>query len=122
LENPLCKITLLVPASGTDRIVELMLASEPLLSGFTMWSADGHGESFKSAAIAEQVRGRVERTVFMAVMERLRAKALIEEIGKKAPIPHMAYWIEPVLEFGRTTATDEERESTEPHAAKKRQP
>ena len=104
MESTICKLTLVVPSEADDRIVELMLASDPPVTGFTMWQADGHGESFKTASIGERVRGRVERSVFIAVMELGRAKSLVDEIGRKAPIPHMAYWIEPVLEFGRTAA------------------
>ena len=103
METPLCKLTLVLPASGADRIIELMHSSEPQVKGFTMWTADGHGESFSTATIAEQVRGRVERTVFMAIMETRRALMLVEEIARKAPIQHMAYWIEPVIAFGRLT-------------------
>ncbi len=75
-----------------------------IVTGFTMWRADGHGESFRSASIGERVRGRVERSVFIAVMELRRAKSLVDEIGREAPIPHMAYWFEPVIEFGRSAA------------------
>lgn len=102
MEPSTCKLTLVVPSDADDRIVELMLGSDPPVTGFTMWRADGHGESFKAASVGERVRGRVERSVFVAVMTRDRAKALVDEIGRKAPIQHMAYWIEPVLEFGRT--------------------
>ena len=102
MESTFCKLTLVVPSDAADRIVELMLGSDPPVTGFTMWRADGHGESFRSASIGERVRGRVERSVFIAVMELSRAKSLVEEIGREAPIPHMAYWIEPVIEFGRS--------------------
>lgn len=102
METTFYKLTLVVPSDAADRIVELMLGSDPPVTGFTMWRADGHGESFRTASIGERVRGRVERSVFIAVMERSRAKSLVEEIGHEAPIPHMAYWIEPVIEFGRS--------------------
>jgi hypothetical protein len=104
VESTFCKLTLVVPSDAQDRIIELMLASDPPVNGFTMWQADGHGESFKTANLGERVRGRVERSVFIAVIGLSRAKSLVDEIGRKAPIPHMAYWIEPVIEFGRTAA------------------
>jgi hypothetical protein len=104
MEHTLCKLTLVVPSGVNDSIVELMLASDPPVTGFTMWQADGHGESFKTASIGERVRGRVARSVVIAVMDRIRVKALLDEIACKVPVQSMAYWIEPVLEFGRTAA------------------
>ena len=101
MEPSPCKLTLVVPSDAGDRIVALMLGADPPVTGFTTWRADGHGESFATASIGERVRGRVERSVFVAVMTRDRARALIDEIACKAPIPHMVYWLEPVLEFGR---------------------
>jgi Protein of unknown function (DUF3240) len=115
VEPSFCKLTLVVPSDADERIIELMLASDPPVNGFTMWQADGHGESFKTANLGERVRGRVERSVFIAVMGLSRAKSLVDEIGRKAPIPHMAYWIEPVLEFGRTAAVT--RQDDRPGAA-----
>lgn len=101
-----CKLTLVVPSDVGDRIVELLLGADPPVTGFTTWRANGHGESFTTASIGERVRGRVERSVFVAVMTRDRARSLIDEIASKAPIPHMVYWLEPVLEFGRAAFTD----------------
>jgi hypothetical protein len=93
-----------------------MLGADPPVTGFTTWRADGHGESFAAASIGERVRGRVERSVFVAVMTRDRARSLINEIASKAPIPHMVYWLEPVLEFGRAgfTAPQSIREEASP--------
>ncbi len=104
MDRNICKLTLVVPSGINDSIIELMLASDLPVTGFTMWQADGHGESFETASTGERVRGRVARSVVIAVMERSRATALLAEIGHKVPVSHMAYWIEPVLEFGRTGA------------------
>lgn len=103
MEITLCKLTLVLPAESAESIAELMLASAPPIKGFTTWKAEGHGESFETANSAERVRGRVARTVFVTVLDKSRAAALLAEIGRKAPIAHMIYWIEPVSEFGRMT-------------------
>lgn len=73
----------------------------PRVGGFTTFSAEGHGFDFSKASIAERVRGRVERGVLVAVMPRTQATAILEHIRKSLPVPHMAYWLEPVLEVGR---------------------
>jgi hypothetical protein len=115
MDQNLCKLTLVVPSVVNDSIIELMLASDPPVTGFTMWQADGHGESFNTASIGERVRGRVARSVVIAVMDRTRAKALLDEVAHKVPVQSMAYWIEPVLEFGRTAALT--RQDDQPGAA-----
>lgn len=112
METTVCKLTLVVPTDATDRIVELILASDPPVTGFTTWNAEGHGESFATASIAERVRGRVRRGVIVAIMDRARASSLVAEIGQKTPIPHMAYWMEPVLEFGRASISASGREQS----------
>lgn len=79
----------------------MILSAKPAIGGFTTFNAEGHGFDFSKASPSERVRGRVERGVLVAVMPRARASLLLEAISKKLPVPHMAYWIEPVLELGR---------------------
>lgn len=73
----------------------------PKVGGFTTFAAEGHGFDFSKASIGERVRGRVERGVLVAVMPRSQATVILEHIRKSLPVPHMAYWLEPVLEVGR---------------------
>lgn len=74
---------------------------KPGIGGFTTFKASGHGFDFSKATLGERVKGCVERGVLMAVMPRARVARLVETIGEKLPIPHMIYWLEPVLEVGR---------------------
>jgi hypothetical protein len=77
------------------------MSSKPAIGGFTTFKAEGHGFDFSRASISEQVRGRVKRGVLVAVMPRKQAPLLLEAIRESLPVPHMAYWLEPVLEVGR---------------------
>lgn len=104
MDQSACKLTLILPVTAEDHIVELLLGSSPPITGFTTWAAEGHGHDFREASAAERVRGRVNRRVLTAVMTRKRADALLEEIRQKAPIPHLAFWIEPVERFGRLSS------------------
>ncbi|MEQ1719088.1 MAG: DUF3240 family protein [Hyphomicrobium sp.] len=78
-----------------------MLNHKPPLAGFTTFAAEGHGLGFASATVSERVRGRVQRSVLVAVMQRDEATRLLELVRQKAAVAHMAYWIEPVLDCGR---------------------
>ena len=78
-----------------------MLGLDPPVAGFTTFAAEGHGMSFDTATIGERVRGRVKRSVIVAVLPRGEADKLVEIVRREMAVPHMAYWIEPVLACGR---------------------
>ena len=82
-----------------------MLAIDPPIGGFTTWSGEGHGHGFENASFRERVRGRVDRTMLVAVVPRFQAAQILEAIATGAAIPHMAYWIEPIEAFGRLAPT-----------------
>ncbi len=100
-----CKLTLVCPPASEDCIVELMLNAEPPLSGFTTWTADGHGHDFDDATIRERVRGRIERSILTVVLPRSHLAALLENIRLNAAIDGLTYWVEPIEAFGRLTCT-----------------
>lgn len=79
----------------------MILQMTPAVGGFTTFAAEGHGFDFSKASVGERIRGRVERGVLVAVMPRPRAVSLLETVRQRLPVPHMAYWLEPVLEVGR---------------------
>jgi hypothetical protein len=101
MEEKLCKLTLVYPPAAEDAIVELLLAAEPPLKGFSTWPADGRGLDFGDASTSERVRGRIRRCVMVLVLERSRLAALLETVRTQAGAPHLAYWVEPVESFGR---------------------
>lgn len=109
-----CKLTLVYPIAVEDRIVELLMESDPPVRGFTTWAAEGHGHDFAQASLQERVRGRVARGVLVAVMMRDRAERLLSEIEQKAPLNHLAFWLEPILGFGRMTPQEQEASAVEP--------
>lgn len=92
---------LISPLSAENAVIDVLLTTEPPMAGFTSFPVDGHGASFETATANERVRGRVKRVAIMAVLSRARAEALLLEIEARAPVPHLTYWIEPVLGFGR---------------------
>jgi len=83
-----------------------MLNFEPPLSGFTTWMAEGHGFGFGDATVSERVRGRVKRSVIVAVLDRGVAAGLLDLIATKGAVAHLTYWTEPVDGFGQMRRTD----------------
>lgn len=100
-DTELARLTLVFPPVLEARVVQLMLEQDPPLPGFTVLAAEGHGADFARASIREQVRGRVARRVLMLVLPRPRAEALIAELRADLANGESAWWLEPVLGFGR---------------------
>ena len=101
MASHLCRLTLVYPPEAEDALLSLLEQSEPALPGYTTWSARGHGVGFDGASHAERVAGRVSRRVLTLVAGTERAEALLDEIRVNAPIPHLMFWMEPVLAAGR---------------------
>lgn len=104
--DTLCKLTLVYPPGAADTLVELLLRVRPPIGGFTTLAAEGHGFGFKKATVSERVRGRVDRQMLIAVLARTEADTLLETIRETSPVPHLVYWIEPVLAGGRLVHED----------------
>lgn len=78
-----------------------MWESDPPLPRFTTWTAEGQGFGFGDATASVRVRGRVKRSVIMAVLERSVAADLLNLIATKSAVAHLTYWTEPVDGFGQ---------------------
>lgn len=100
-ELNLKRLTLVYPPDVEVDLIELLLALEPPLPGFTTLDATGHGADFAQASVREQVRGRVARCVLLMVVPHERVQALIAAIAQALPARHVSWWVEPVEAFGR---------------------
>ena len=101
MTQDLCKLTLVCPTPAEDRLLEFLLDARRGLQGFTSLHGDGHGMNFEAASVRERVRGRIERSMLVIVLERAQVRNLIDDLRAHAAIPDLAYWVEPVEEFGR---------------------
>jgi len=99
----LCRLTLVYPPASEPPLLAALLAIEPPLPGFTTWRGAGHGFGFEGAAHSERVSGQVARGILTSVMPRETIDRVLETVRQTAPIPHLTFWIEPVLAAGRLT-------------------
>ncbi len=99
--DTLVRLTIAFPPALEARILELLLEQEPPLPGFTILRGEGHGADFSRASIREQVRGRVDRRLLMLILPQARTAHLLDALRAAVPNPQIAWWLEPVLEFGR---------------------
>jgi hypothetical protein len=99
--SELCRITIAMPESLEDEVVEALLQLHPAVSGFTTFDAEGHGQSFDKARTRERVRGRVGRKLLWAILPRTQVDRVIDHLKARISNAEAAWWIEPVERFGR---------------------
>jgi hypothetical protein len=100
--NPIdCCLTIVFPRALEEDLVDHLLTHPEMASGFTTSHVQGHGAGAAFHSVSEQVRGRTNRVQMQIVLNRADALALIAHLKQALPNREVAYWISPVLEFGR---------------------
>ncbi|HKB59125.1 MAG TPA: DUF3240 family protein [Gallionellaceae bacterium] len=96
-----CCLTLVCHNSLEERLVDHMLEHPEWVPGFTVTRVEGHSQKEHLPSVLEQVRGRSQRIAIRSVMNLADAQALIAHLKAEEANPQIAYWITPVIEFGR---------------------
>ena len=98
---PLVQLTLVVPTTVEDEVVEVLLSIDPPLGGFTSVQVDGHGFSFADAAMVEQVRGRMARAEIRMVVDEIRVPSVLEHLRRTIRFRHGTWWTQRIEGFGK---------------------
>jgi len=96
-----CCLTLVCHISLEERLVDHLLEHPEWVRGFTLAHTEGGSQKEKLPSMLEQVRGRSQRVQIVSVMNNEDAQALIAHLKQEEANPEIAYWITPVIEFGR---------------------
>ncbi len=96
-----CCLTLVCHKSMEERLVDHLLEHPEWASGFSVSQIEGHSQKENLPSVLERVRGRSQRIEIRCVMNREDAQALIAHLKTAERNPEIAYWITPVIEFGR---------------------
>lgn len=96
-----CLLTVVIPHRLEDEFVDLLLRYPEWVVGFTIAKAEGKGRQVTLHGAGEEVRGRARRVQLQMVMAREDAAALLDELKRALPSAQIAYWLVPVIEFGR---------------------
>lgn len=94
-------LTLAAPRHLEDELVEQLLAHPDWASGFTLFSAEGYSTHPERLSPQELVRGRAARFEVQIVLTAEHAQALLQHLTNCFPKRDVAYWLTPVVEFGR---------------------
>jgi len=96
-----CCLTIVLPDGLEEELVDELLGHPDWTGGFVISRAEGSGQTVRLQRAAEQVRGRAPQVVIQTVLNQVDARSLIAHLRETLPAGDVAYWISPVLEFGR---------------------
>ena len=101
MKSPDCYLILVCHQSLEERMVDHLLSHPEWVSGFSVNAIEGHSQHENLPSVLEQVRGRSQRIQISTAMNLDDARALISHLKTEEANPKIAYWITPLIEFGR---------------------
>jgi hypothetical protein len=96
-----CCLTLVCHRSQEEHLVDHLLEHPDWVRGFSLTRIEGGSQKEKLPSMLEQVRGRSQRVQIVSVMNIEDAHQLIAHLKQQQANPEIAYWMTPVIEFGR---------------------
>ncbi len=96
-----CCLTLICHRSLEGRMLDHLLEHPEWVHGFSTSDIEGSSQQGHLPSVQEQVRGRSQRVEIRIVMSLDDANALLQYLKAEEANPQIAYWITPVIEFGR---------------------
>ena len=96
-----CCLTLVCHKSLEEGLIDQLLNHPEWVSGFTVGKVQGHSLKESLPSMMEQVRGRSQRIKIRCVMNLEDARALVTYLKDQEANSEIAYWISPVIEYGR---------------------
>lgn len=96
-----CCLTLVCHKSMEEMLVDCLLEHPEWVSGFNIARIEGHSHSATLTILSEQVRGRAARIEIRTLMNQEDAQLLLAHLRVTMKSREIAYWISPVMEFGR---------------------
>ena len=94
-------LTLVIPPSLEDALVDFLLAHPDQVGHFTSRPVDAHGGDIRYGSTSEQVRGRALRLRIQALMAGADVHQLLDDLRDQLPGADIYYWTAPVLQAGR---------------------
>jgi hypothetical protein len=94
-------LTLAIPVSLEDDVLNFLLQHPQWASGFSMVDADGMGQGASLLSTMERVQGRARRTLVLVAGVEADLRELVAALGQEIRNRDVAWWIAPLVAFGR---------------------
>jgi len=96
-----CEMTLAFPLTLEEQIIDFLLDHPQWIHGFSLIDAQGMGRGAGLKSAMEKVKGRSRRRLMKILLRNEDVRPLVEALREEFHSPDMAYWIIPLLSFGR---------------------
>ncbi|EAP90309.1 hypothetical protein OA2633_11430 [Oceanicaulis alexandrii HTCC2633] len=97
----LCKLSLVCPRDIKTALADILDDLTDAVPGYTMLPCEGRGADMHLASAGERVRGAMQAVQFLMILPRGDVETILDTVAARCPRRQIAYWIEPVEEFGR---------------------
>lgn len=94
-------LTLAIPVSLEEDILDFLLLHPKWASGFSVLGAQGMGQGAPLQSNMELVHGRSARKLVLIPGAGADLQQLVQVLAGEIPSPHVSYWITPVTASGR---------------------
>lgn len=101
MDQQLCKLNVVTPRAIAPALLEVFDSAETPLPGYTVVDAEGHGPDVALMTGAESVAGAMRASLIIMILPPAQVEAVKSMILAASPRPNIAYWVEPVLDYGR---------------------
>ncbi len=96
-----CEMNLAFPLTLEEQIIDFLLDHPQWVHGFSLIDAQGMGRGAGLKSAMEKVKGRARRRLMKILLRNDDVMPLVEALRKEFHSPDMAYWVIPLLSFGR---------------------
>ncbi len=101
MNNPDCLLTITLPSSLEEEVLDVLMIHPDLAQGFTVLKVQGMGLHVELTSAIERVQGRAQRVMVQVAMEYYKVDTLIAVLHETLNSPQIIYWAVPLLEFGK---------------------
>jgi len=96
-----CLLTLAAPESLEEEMLDLLLSHDDLVTGFSVYAAEGLGKGAHLHSTLEKVRGRSRRRMITLLMQQEHVATLIDRIKVQVASPEVMWWTTALTGCGR---------------------
>ncbi|HEX8884677.1 MAG TPA: DUF3240 family protein [Noviherbaspirillum sp.] len=97
-----CLLTLVVPASIEDALLEHLAAHPEWADSLMVSHQDGMGKGANLVTAMEKVRGRARLALVTVPMQAQQVDALLASVRHQFPTPALSWWTVPLTAYGRS--------------------
>ncbi|MBJ7310040.1 DUF3240 family protein [Rugamonas sp. CCM 8940] len=94
-------LTLAIPVSLEEDVLDFLLLRPAWAGGFSVVDAQGMGRGASLQSTMEKVQGRSRRKLVLIAGVQADLRSLLDELAGEIRNPDVAYWMAPLLDFGR---------------------